>query len=202
MHHYTCLSICPSVTLFPPKLLGGIQPNLLHDFSPVVRVWYNKFIFHSASCDLWVGLKGHCILFVSLSVFHLLRCLLLNHWVEINQTCYMTSPHDKGMQEQHVFPMFAVCLSVIPLHVSTLVQSVGICDGVPSTAQSSFSYFFIRTYVVGTHKKRLVKVLLMSTHNICFHEELEKLSQNYHQILFLKKSSWHLHILIRAFVIW
>ena len=31
-----------------------------------------------------------------------------------------------------------------------------------------FSYFSMKTYVVGTHKKCLAEVLLMSTHNICF----------------------------------
>ena len=29
------------------------------------------------------------------------RNLLLNHRAEFNQTCYMTSPHGKGVQEQH-----------------------------------------------------------------------------------------------------
>ena len=36
------------------------------------------------------------------------RYLFLNHWVELNQTCYMTSPHGKGVQEQQ----FSVHLSV------------------------------------------------------------------------------------------
>ena len=31
-----------------------------------------------------------------------------------------------------------------------------------------------KTYLVGTHEKRLAKALLMSTHNICFHEEIRK----------------------------
>ena len=31
------------------------------------------------------------------------------------------------------------------------------------------------TYVVDTHKKHLTKALLMSTHNICFYGELEKI---------------------------
>ena len=29
--------------------------------------------------------------------------LLLNHRVEFNQTCYITSPHGKGVREQHFF---------------------------------------------------------------------------------------------------
>ena len=29
--------------------------------------------------------------------------LPLNHWAEFNQTCYMTSPHDKGVREQYYF---------------------------------------------------------------------------------------------------
>ena len=35
-------------------------------------------------------------------------------------------------------------------------------------------YFSIKTYIVGTHKKRLAEALLMSTHNICFYEEIRK----------------------------
>ena len=38
-----------------------------------------------------------------------------------------------------------------------------------------FSYFSTKTYVVGTHWKRLSKALLMSTHNICFHGEIRKI---------------------------
>ena len=35
------------------------------------------------------------------------------------------------------------------------------------------------TYVVGTHKKHLTKVLLMGTHNICFHGEIRKILSGY-----------------------
>ena len=38
-----------------------------------------------------------------------------------------------------------------------------------------FSYFSTKTYVVGTHNKRLGEALLMSTHNICFHGEIRKI---------------------------
>ena len=31
------------------------------------------------------------------------RYLLLNHWAEFNQTCYITSPRGKGVQEQLYF---------------------------------------------------------------------------------------------------
>ena len=37
------------------------------------------------------------------------RYLFLILWAEFNQTCYMTSPHGKGVREQHYF---SVCLSV------------------------------------------------------------------------------------------
>ena len=37
----------------------------------------------------------------------------------------------------------------------------------------------MKTYVVGTHKKRLAEVLLMSTHNICFHGEIKKILCGY-----------------------
>ena len=33
---------------------------------------------------------------------------------------------------------------------------------------------WLKTYVVGTHQKHLGKALLMRTHNICFHGEIEK----------------------------
>ena len=33
----------------------------------------------------------------------------------------------------------------------------------------------MKTYVVGTHQKRLTEALLMSTHKICFHWEIRKL---------------------------
>ena len=39
-----------------------------------------------------------------------------------------------------------------------------------------FIHFSTKTYVVGTHKKHLSEVLLMSTHNICFHGEIRKIS--------------------------
>ena len=38
----------------------------------------------------------------------------------------------------------------------------------------NFSYFSIKTYVVGT-QKCLTEALLMSIHNICFYGELEKI---------------------------
>ena len=31
------------------------------------------------------------------------RFLLLNHWAELSQTCYITSLHGKGVREQHYF---------------------------------------------------------------------------------------------------
>ena len=42
-----------------------------------------------------------------------------------------------------------------------------------------FSYFSMKTYVVGTHEKRITEALLMSTHNICFCRELRKISVGY-----------------------
>ena len=38
-------------------------------------------------------------------------------------------------------------------------------------------------YFVDAHLNRLAKVILISTHNIGFYEELSKLSLNNHQIL-------------------
>ena len=51
-----------------------------------------------------------------------------------------------------------------------------------------FSYFPKKHTLWGL-RKRLIQVLLMSTHNVCFMEKLRKLSQNYHQILLFNKSS-------------
>ena len=34
-------------------------------------------------------------------------------------------------------------------------------------------YFSIKTYVVGTHSKRLTEAFLMSNHNICFHGKIK-----------------------------
>ena len=42
-----------------------------------------------------------------------------------------------------------------------------------------FSYFSMKTYEVGTHKKCLAQALLMSTHNICFHGEIRKILCGY-----------------------
>ena len=33
--------------------------------------------------------------------------------------------------------------------------------------------FFMKLYIVGTHKKRLHEALLMNIHNICFHTEIK-----------------------------
>ena len=42
-----------------------------------------------------------------------------------------------------------------------------------------FSYFSMKTYVVGTHKKRLMETLPLITHNICFHGEIRKILSGY-----------------------
>ena len=47
-------------------------------------------------------------MFIHLCIHLLSICLsyylFLNHWVEFNQTCYITCPHGKGVREQHFFP--------------------------------------------------------------------------------------------------
>ena len=52
--------------------------------------------------------------------------LLLNHSAEVNQTCYITSPHGKGVQEQHFFSVYplSVYLSVMlsPPTTTGLIQ--------------------------------------------------------------------------------
>ena len=42
-----------------------------------------------------------------------------------------------------------------------------------------FSYFSMKTYVLGTHLKHLAEALLTSTHNICFHGGIRKLLSGY-----------------------
>ena len=111
-------SIDLSVMLSPPKPLGGIQPNLLHHFPSWLVCARATLFFHSPVRHPFICLLGY----------------LLNHWVEFNQTCYMTSPRGKGVGEQ-------ICPSVMVL--ATLAKSVGICDGVPLTAHSSFCLFCI-----------------------------------------------------------
>ena len=43
--------------------------------------------------------------------------------------------------------------------------------------------------ILGLFSQFLSEVLLMSTYNICLYEGINKVSQNYHQILLLNKSS-------------
>ena len=50
----------------------------------------------------------------------------------------------------------------------------------------------MKTYDVGTHKKRLGKALLMSTHNICFHGGIRKISINNFWLEKKKKKKKHL----------
>ena len=97
-----CLSGCPSsvhlsVTLSPPKPLGRIQPNAA-SLPLMVRVCEATFF--------------PCVRRPSIC---LSRYLLLNHLAEFNQTCYITSPHGKGVREQHYFSMH---LSSIHLSVT------------------------------------------------------------------------------------
>ena len=80
-------SVHLSVTLSPPKPLGGIQPNLLNHF------------------PLWCGCaKATFFPCVSCPYMCPSRYLLLNHWAEFNQTCYITSPNGKGCDSNIIFP--------------------------------------------------------------------------------------------------
>ena len=74
IHQSICSSdVCPSsihllIMLSLPKALGGIQPNLLHHFPLMVRLCMSNIIFP------WVCSSGY---------------LLLNYWVEFNQTFHL-----------------------------------------------------------------------------------------------------------------
>ena len=83
-------SICLSCYLLL-KPLGGILSNLLHDFP----TWQG-----CACATLFFCLSIHLSIQLSISPS---RYLLLNHWAESNQTCYMTSPHGKSVREQYYF---------------------------------------------------------------------------------------------------
>ena len=81
-----------SVTLSLPKPLGEIQSNLLNHFPS------------------WLGCARATLLFrvfvrscVRRPFIYLSCYLILNHWAEYNQTCYITSPHGKSVREQHFF---------------------------------------------------------------------------------------------------
>ena len=49
-----------------------------------------------------------------------------------------------------------------------------------------FSYFSVKTYVVGTYKKRLREAFLMSTHNICFVKKEEKYLSGHSYYMYLE----------------
>ena len=104
--------------LSPPKPLGGIQPNLLYHFPSWKGCARATLFFHS--CFWCLSICPSCY-------------LLLNHWAEFDQTCVMTSPLGKGEEEQ-VHSSFML--------LATLATNVGICDGKPSTAHSSSSWFY------------------------------------------------------------
>ena len=79
-------TISPSIMLSPPKPQGGILPNLLQ------QLCKSNIIFCVCVCP--------CVCHHSICP----SCYcLLNHWAEFNQTCYITSPHGKGVWEQHYF---------------------------------------------------------------------------------------------------
>ena len=75
-------SVHLSITL-SPKPVDGIQSNSLHHFPHMVRLCESNIIFP-------------CIHYPSICPSNY---LVLNHWAEFNQTCYMTSPHGKSVQE-------------------------------------------------------------------------------------------------------
>ena len=52
------------------------------------------------------------------------------------------------------------------------------------------SYFSTKTYVVGTHWKSLGEALPMSTHNICFNREINKILCGYPLLLYTHLKNW------------
>ena len=94
-------SVHLSVSLNPPKPLGGMQPNLLHHFPSWLECARATLFFR-------VSVRP-CVRRPSI---YLSRYLLLKHWAEFNQTCYIISPHCKGVREQHFFRASVVRPSV------------------------------------------------------------------------------------------
>ena len=137
------LSVHLSVTL-SPKPLGGIQPNFLHHFPSQLECARATLFFHvlihlsihpsvrlssiylsvmlsplnstklATSLPLMVRVCKSNIFFCAF-VVRSSRYLLLNHWAEFSQTCYITFPHGKGVQEQHYFSvhLLSVHLSIM-----------------------------------------------------------------------------------------
>ena len=68
-----------------------------------------------------------------------------------------------------------ICTKVTSVGQFSQVPIRGIVEKYLVTILRYFSYFSIKIYVVGTHKKCLGKALLMSIHNIYFHGKLEKI---------------------------
>ena len=109
-------SVHLSVTLSPSKLQGRIQPNLLHHFPSWLGCARAMLFFHVS-----ISPCARAAFFFCVSVHRCVRrpsiCLscylLLNYWAEFNQTCYITSPHSKGVQEQHFF-LCIHCPSICP----------------------------------------------------------------------------------------
>ena len=91
-------SIRLSVTLSPPKPLGGIQPNFLHHGKGVREQHF--FPVRPSSVHLSVHLI-FCVSFrpcVPRPSICLSHYLFLNHWAEFYKTCYIISPHGKGVR--------------------------------------------------------------------------------------------------------
>ena len=64
--------------------------------SDILFISPQKYVTYASVTYMYIQLTLH------ISVSHISNnsCLVLNHWVEFNQTCYMTSSHGNGVQEQ------------------------------------------------------------------------------------------------------
>ena len=142
-------SVHLSVTLCPPKPLGGIQPNLLHIF-PFVRL---------ASVHLSVTLSPpkplggilpnllHHFPFLILMVSTVNRMsLLLNHWAEFNQTCYITSPVCESNIISRCVHRPSICPSRYPLlnHWAEFNQTCYITSPNDKGMREQHSFPFVR----------------------------------------------------------
>ena len=85
-----CLSICPSGCL---RLNHLVEFNNLATSHPLMVRVCESSIFFSVRPSICASASAH---------------LSITPLDGINQTCYITSPHGKGMQEQHYFSVKSV----------------------------------------------------------------------------------------------
>ena len=128
------LSVYLSVTLSPPKQLGGIQPNLLHHFPAWSTLFFyasmRPCIHHSSVCLLSYLLLNHWHIkfcFLGKSIINLFSAELAKRVLNVkqqNSTKLATSlPLMVVVGEQHYFSVQCFCASLVHLSVRHAISS-------------------------------------------------------------------------------